>query len=91
MDRFMSSKDIFDNDNNDKIDNNRDNTYKNSELISTEFSEVVDEFYAEMFPEINESFEKMQEIQAKDISARIVRAEEKLNKIEAELVEFLKA
>lgn len=74
----------------DETDNTFDDAYENSELVGMEFGELTEEFYAEMFPEINESFEKMQAIQAKDISARIVRAEEKLNKIESELVEFLK-
>ncbi|MEL3904033.1 MAG: hypothetical protein P1P63_02820 [Treponemataceae bacterium] len=45
---------------------------------------------ADDFPEINQSFDKMKELQEKDISTRISKAEEQLNKLEYELTEFLK-
>lgn len=49
----------------------------------------LDKVFGEGYIEFEEAFDKMQCLQEKDISARILKAEKLLEKIEHELTEFL--
>lgn len=74
-------------------------------FMDKNFDDIVDNFFtqprkqilnfdetcANELLEINQSFDKLQELQAKDISERIVKAEEQLEQLEHDLAEFLKA
>lgn len=48
-----------------------------------------DKIFLDDYQELDNAFNKMQDLQKKDISARILKAEKQLDKIEQELAAFL--
>lgn len=67
--------------------NDKDKKTSNYEEIP--YYADIDKMFSDAVAEFDAAFEKMEALQEKDISARIFNAEEKLNRIDADLATFL--
>lgn len=67
-----------------------DNKLAGSDYDDFSYSTFDGSILDELTADFDKAFDKMQDMQEKDISARLLKAQKELDKIDADLLEFLK-